>query len=262
LSITQFFPATESANGGPIGWQKELDVGTARAKLTIGLPDCLPVRGQKYIQVEIMILTRLQTYRETIRLVKTISTRYDATLNFYTTDIKPAYIHHMALEIVNIRTPKAIAPSKVTADPPFLSAIRYQAEIRPDAPAILHIQLVNSGKATKRVISKYFWQFRPDLDSDIAKRASIEDEVWDALLKSLSFPLKRSEALSMPPGPALLIDITGPVISGAEIRSLNDSEIVLYFAVIYFDADGKKILESCVHTIKTGSDVKFCVSHN
>lgn len=67
LIVTQSLPKSDSDPGPwPMGWQKEIEIGTCRAKLTIGLADRFPVGGQKWIRFDITMLTRLRTHREII----------------------------------------------------------------------------------------------------------------------------------------------------------------------------------------------------
>jgi hypothetical protein len=62
---------------------KEIEIGTCRAKLTVGLIDRFPVGGQQFIRFDIILLTRFQTYRETIKLTKQDEKHYATDALFY-----------------------------------------------------------------------------------------------------------------------------------------------------------------------------------
>jgi hypothetical protein len=84
LQVIESVPNSETDwDHGIVVWQKDIEIGTCRARLTTGLPDRFPVGGQKRLFFHIFMMTRLQTYRETMKLVRTSNREYAAELNFY-----------------------------------------------------------------------------------------------------------------------------------------------------------------------------------
>jgi hypothetical protein len=95
-------PKTDDEWGsGTVVWEKEIEIGTCRARLTTGLQERFPIAGQKHLFCHILMLTRLQTYRETIKLTKISDKEYSAQLDFYGGGANPLYTRHMKLGIMN-----------------------------------------------------------------------------------------------------------------------------------------------------------------
>lgn len=105
LQITEWTPNADNPDTGRVLWEKQIDIGVVRAKLTKGLDERFPVMGQHKINFDIFILTRLQTYRETIRMTKDNDKQYTVELNFYDGGAKPLYTRTMTLGIANFTRP-------------------------------------------------------------------------------------------------------------------------------------------------------------
>ena len=137
LSIIQDFPSAEDPHKGTVGWQKEIDVGTVRAKLTKGLAERFPIKGQERIRFNIFMLTRLQSYRETIELTKQDDKQYKAELHFYGSGPKPLYTQTTSLNIVTIPGARASNPlansstSKSKAEDKFPQSNSTAEELSP-----------------------------------------------------------------------------------------------------------------------------------
>jgi hypothetical protein len=95
---------------GTVVWQKEIDIGTCRARLTTGLPERFPIAGQKYLYFHILMMTRLQSYRETIKLTKTSDKEYSGELTFFGGDAKPIYTRNIKLGIATLQNPQPVTP--------------------------------------------------------------------------------------------------------------------------------------------------------
>ena len=93
-------------------WQKEIDIGTCRARLTTGLPERFPISGHKFLWFSIFMMTRFRSYRETIKLTKTSDKEYAADLNFYGDEIKAIFTRDMKLPIMSLknRHPAVLKP--------------------------------------------------------------------------------------------------------------------------------------------------------
>jgi len=111
LSVTQSFPNSDSqfdsdsdfaAGTSTVGWQKEIEVGTSRARLSVALPDRFPIGGQKRIRFDIVMMTRFQTYTEVIKLFKESDKQYKVKMHFYTAVGKKPYEQTMTLGIVSL----------------------------------------------------------------------------------------------------------------------------------------------------------------
>ena len=95
-------PKTDDEWGsGTVVWSKEIEIGTCRARLTTGLQERLPIAGQKYLFFNILMLTRLQTYRETIQLTRESEDQYKAYVRFYGPRVEPLYERTLNLRIVS-----------------------------------------------------------------------------------------------------------------------------------------------------------------
>lgn len=97
-------PQSDSEWGaGTVTWHKEIEIGTCRARLTIGLPERFPIGGENKIQFYIVILTRLYTFREIIQLTKENDNQYKAKLRFFgpTSGSEPMYERANTLGIVS-----------------------------------------------------------------------------------------------------------------------------------------------------------------
>jgi hypothetical protein len=82
-------------------WQKQIDIGTARALLTKGLDERFYVGKHDYVRFDISMLTRFISYREIIVMAKENENRYKAELSFYKGgEGKPTYKRTMTVGIV------------------------------------------------------------------------------------------------------------------------------------------------------------------
>jgi diguanylate cyclase (GGDEF)-like protein len=117
LSIVESVPKSAEPNtanewgSGTVVWQKQLEIGTCRAKLTTDLPERFPVEGQKRLFFYIFMMTRFQSYRETIRLTRTSEQEYSAELSFYGGGAKPMYTRNMKLQIATLDFERSSNPS-------------------------------------------------------------------------------------------------------------------------------------------------------
>ena len=93
---------------GDLIWQKEIDIGTCRARLTTGLSERFPIGGRKLLWFSIFMMTRFQSYRETIKLTKTSDKEYSAELNFYGGVEKPIFTREMKLPIMSLKNRQPI----------------------------------------------------------------------------------------------------------------------------------------------------------
>ena len=66
-----------------VGWQKQLDIGTCRARLSLGLEERFPVGDHERILYDLWILTRFETFRESIKLQKKSPQQYSEELKLY-----------------------------------------------------------------------------------------------------------------------------------------------------------------------------------
>jgi hypothetical protein len=88
LQVTQVLPSKDAPNNdsewlnGVVLWQKQIEIGTCRAKLSTDLPERFPISGDEWQTFDIWLLTRFQMYREIIKLTKK-DNGYAAELNFY-----------------------------------------------------------------------------------------------------------------------------------------------------------------------------------
>ncbi len=111
LEITESFPKDGNWDEpSALGWQTRMKIGTVRASLVKSLDESFPVQGDKYIRYDIFMLTRLQSYREVITMVRNEENRYEAELTFYRA-AKPVYSEHTALAMVNDRPRQITLPS-------------------------------------------------------------------------------------------------------------------------------------------------------
>jgi hypothetical protein len=111
LSIIESVPKSAEPNtenewgSGTVVWQEEIDIGTCRARLTTGLLERFPIAGQKRLFFHIFMMTRFQSYRETMKLTRTSEQEYSAELDFYAGDAKPLYTRNMKLGITTLKAP-------------------------------------------------------------------------------------------------------------------------------------------------------------
>jgi hypothetical protein len=125
LSIIESAPNSEAPSNenewgaGTVVWQKEIDIGTCRARLTKDLPERFPVAGQKRLFFHILMMTRFQSYRETIKLTRTREQEYSAELSFYGSGANPIYTRNMNIGIVTPRSdsPRPSVSGKGTVTP-------------------------------------------------------------------------------------------------------------------------------------------------
>jgi hypothetical protein len=99
LSVVQSYGDSIHVNPKVVGWHKEIPVGTCRANLTIGLPENFPVGNHKRVRFDVVILTRLQTFRETIDLFRENDKEYLANITFNGPSV--SYQQSVRLAIIN-----------------------------------------------------------------------------------------------------------------------------------------------------------------
>jgi hypothetical protein len=91
-------------NSKLVGWQKRLDIGTCRARLSDGLSDRFPVGNYDHLAYSVWISSRYWTFRETIDLKKKSAQQYSEKVTVYrAADTKPLIETETMLSIFNPR---------------------------------------------------------------------------------------------------------------------------------------------------------------
>jgi hypothetical protein len=195
LSITQSQLKTKG-DPGPwkIRWQKEIDIGTCRALLTIGLPDRLPIYGEEHVRFDIFMLTRFRTYSEIITLEKVSVTKYEATMSFFETpSTSPSYTEVKVLTVVGSNLPPSGDATKSVKQSALLLANKMQPFYLEQAALGRAVHMI-SPPATKEdaetnsrneqafhdgVVSRFRGRFEPELIALISDMEKLGLDVSD-----------------------------------------------------------------------------------
>lgn len=88
LSVTEDIPNDRDPRRGTVVWQKDIPIGTVRARLTDTLPVGFPIPARpRLLRFTIIMYTRYLTYREMIYLTRESETEYKAKAEFFGADI-------------------------------------------------------------------------------------------------------------------------------------------------------------------------------
>jgi len=100
-------------NSKLVGWQKRLDIGTCRARLSDGLSDRFPIENHDHLAYSVWISSRYWTFRETIDLKKKSAQQYSEKITVYrAADAKPLIETETILPILKTAIDSASPPRR------------------------------------------------------------------------------------------------------------------------------------------------------
>lgn len=124
LSIMMFFPKADNPHSGPIGWQKEIELGTVRALLTTSIAAFPIPTDHDNMTFAIVMFTRYQTYTETIKVARQNNKKqYRADASFFGNggDI-PIFTRSNLLTIADSTPEPALTPTVAPPSPAVTGA--------------------------------------------------------------------------------------------------------------------------------------------